>query len=172
MPRPARRSRPSRPLYGVLADLARERLEERVTLARLSPAETEALVEVFGGTRPTRAVALAIQRETDGNPFFVQEVVRQLRSEGRTWPLAKCGGGGCQAESRGIGKRLSRLAKTPPAPGSRGVLGDGFSSRSLPPSGNSGLPDGCSTRRASRHARGGGRGYRSAILIRVRCTTA
>lgn len=55
----------------------------RLHLRELSHADSERLLrEILGLTRLPRAVADEIQRKTEGNPFFVEEVVRQLQATG------------------------------------------------------------------------------------------
>ncbi len=74
---------PTGPLSDVLADMARERLAENVSLPRLTSDQTAALVFGMSGIVPAPAVLEAIFRQTEGNPFYVEEVVRQMRSEDR-----------------------------------------------------------------------------------------
>ncbi|MDP9416408.1 MAG: AAA family ATPase [Actinomycetota bacterium] len=118
------------PLSAVLAELSREHLYERVLLRPFSPAEVAVLVQELTGAPAAPAVVEAIHRETEGNPFFVEEIVRQLRAEGRDLAdpraiLAR------RAVPEGVrqvlGRRLSRL--NPVANQLlqvAAVLGDGF----------------------------------------------
>ncbi|MBW2420818.1 MAG: protein kinase [Deltaproteobacteria bacterium] len=83
------------PLSSVLAELRRERGFERVLLRGFTAEEVQTLLESAadheldaGGV----AFAQAIQRETEGNPFFIEEIVRHLlesekiyRSEEGRW---------------------------------------------------------------------------------------
>jgi predicted ATPase len=71
------------PLSAVLAELSREHLYERVQLRAFSAMEAADLVQGLTGIPPARAVVQAIHRETEGNPFFVEEVVRHLQAERR-----------------------------------------------------------------------------------------
>ncbi len=73
------------PLSPVLAELRRERLYQRVLLRGMSVEEvadmlTAGAAERMGG--PAIGLARAIHRETEGNPFFVEEVVRHLVDSG------------------------------------------------------------------------------------------
>jgi ATP/maltotriose-dependent transcriptional regulator MalT len=120
----------SRPLFDLLAELAREQQDQRLPLARLSPDETGSLVASLSGATPAAALVQAIHHQTDGNPFFVQEVVRHLQSQEHG--LA---GAGPRPEDWGlsegvrevIGRRLSRLGvETQRLLASAAVLGDGF----------------------------------------------
>ncbi len=71
------------PLSDVLAELSREHLYRRFLLPSLSAADVEMLIGALNGSAVAPAVAEAIYRGTEGNPFFVKEVVRQLASEGK-----------------------------------------------------------------------------------------
>jgi len=69
------------PLSSVLAELRRESGFERLLLRGFSAEEVQTLLESAadhemdaGGV----ALAQAIQRETEGNPFFIEEIVRHL----------------------------------------------------------------------------------------------
>ena len=73
------------PLTEVLASLGRERPFVRIHLAGLSPAEVTALLEAVAqeplvdyGWR----LAKRLHKETDGNPFFMQEILRHLVETG------------------------------------------------------------------------------------------
>ena len=89
----------SHPLAGVLADLRRADAVARIDLSGLDDAEVLELMQgVAGHELDASGVALAgeIVRETDGNPFFVTELLRHLRESGEIvhdergrWHLAK-----------------------------------------------------------------------------------
>jgi class 3 adenylate cyclase/tetratricopeptide (TPR) repeat protein len=76
-----------------LAELRRERRFERIHLTGL---DTEGVAQMVGhrtGVKVPVAVAAAISTETEGNPFFVEEVVAHLIEngtigEGVPWPSA------------------------------------------------------------------------------------
>jgi DNA-binding SARP family transcriptional activator len=73
------------PLAAWLADLRREAHVERIDLPGLTEAEVVALLEGITGRTATDGVhrlAGALQVETDGNPFFVGEVLLHLREAG------------------------------------------------------------------------------------------
>ena len=75
----------SHPLTGVLADLRREEGVERLTLRGLDQDEVVSLMEAaarheLGATGI--ALAREIAAETDGNPFFVVEMLRHLLESG------------------------------------------------------------------------------------------
>ena len=73
----------SRPFAKVLESLVRERLATRISLRRLPEADIRTLLEALGGPDPPTALARVVYHETEGNPFFVEEVFQHLREEGR-----------------------------------------------------------------------------------------
>jgi DNA-binding SARP family transcriptional activator len=76
------------PLAHTLGELARERLFERVVLRGLAQDDVARFVEAACGFEPDLALIEAIDAQTEGNPFFVGEVVRLLREEGALRPDA------------------------------------------------------------------------------------
>ena len=73
------------PLADVLAHLRREPGVTRLDLEGLDEAEVMALMETAAGhdlDAPGVALARAVQHETEGNPFFVGEVLRHLAESG------------------------------------------------------------------------------------------
>ena len=73
------------PLAEVLADLRREPGVARLDLAGLDASEVTALMEATAGHdlgEPGVGLAQAVQQETQGNPFFVGEVLRHLAESG------------------------------------------------------------------------------------------
>jgi DNA-binding CsgD family transcriptional regulator len=71
------------PLLGTLADLTRGQRRRRLLLGGLDQREVASFVALVAGVAPSSALATAVHWRTDGNPFFVSEVVRLLASEGR-----------------------------------------------------------------------------------------
>ncbi len=65
-----------------LADLRRERLVTQLDIRGLAEHETAQLVRVQTGTMPSRTFSRALHAETEGNPFFVEEIVRHLAEAG------------------------------------------------------------------------------------------
>ncbi|MBA3728367.1 MAG: AAA family ATPase, partial [Actinobacteria bacterium] len=105
---------PDSPMAAALAELAREQATRQVSLSGLSEAQVTALIETTAGTSAVRQdLVRAIFAETEGNPLFVEEVVRLLASEGRLekpgddigWRLAIPHG-----VREAIGRRLRRLS--------------------------------------------------------------
>jgi DNA-binding NarL/FixJ family response regulator len=71
------------PLVATLADLTRGQHRRRLLLRGLDEREVARFVAVVAGVQPAAGLAAAVHRQTDGNPFFVTEVVRLLASQGR-----------------------------------------------------------------------------------------
>ncbi|MDP6715528.1 MAG: protein kinase, partial [SAR202 cluster bacterium] len=109
----------SHPLSGTLADLRRLSNFSRVLLRGLSADEVQRMLSLVAEQDVPWGLSEAVHRQTEGNPLFVQEVVRYLVEEGL---IAREGG---QWQNSGdisltmsipeglrdvIGKRLSRLS--------------------------------------------------------------
>jgi ABC-type oligopeptide transport system substrate-binding subunit/tRNA A-37 threonylcarbamoyl transferase component Bud32 len=73
----------SRVLSDLLYELNRQRLGERIKLTRLSRDETGELLAAMFADQPGPEFVDLIYRETEGNPFFVEEVCKALVDEGR-----------------------------------------------------------------------------------------
>jgi predicted ATPase/DNA-binding NarL/FixJ family response regulator len=71
------------PLVATLADLTRGRDRRRLVLGGLDEQEVASFVALVAGVEPSPELAAAVHRQTDGNPFFVTEVVRLLASQGQ-----------------------------------------------------------------------------------------
>ncbi len=104
------------PLTETLAELARLQLGERVLLRGISEQDVARFIEQSANLTPSQSLVAAIHRETEGNPFFVHEVVRLLTSDGR---LSGSGSGSVESWSLEIpqgvrevvGRRLNRLSE-------------------------------------------------------------
>ncbi|HYU58420.1 MAG TPA: AAA family ATPase, partial [Actinomycetota bacterium] len=70
------------PLAEAVADVLRLPATRRLELAGFSERDVAAFVESTAGVTPSPQQVAAIRGETEGNPLFVQEVVRLLASEG------------------------------------------------------------------------------------------
>lgn len=70
------------PLSTALAELNREDLFTRIPLRGLSLAETTDYISRTAGATPTPVLAQRIFEETEGNPFFLSEVVNLITEEG------------------------------------------------------------------------------------------
>jgi class 3 adenylate cyclase/tetratricopeptide (TPR) repeat protein len=73
---------PAHPLTGVLADLRRISGIERISLEGLSLDELVQLLEGVPRGRMDRALAATLHDGTEGNPFFVGEVLRHMAESG------------------------------------------------------------------------------------------
>jgi DNA-binding SARP family transcriptional activator/tetratricopeptide (TPR) repeat protein len=78
------------PLQALLGDLRRDGMLERVPLPGLAEAEVRQLVEALG-VRPSQDFVAALHAETEGNPFFIEEVVRHLGTGGDAVALDRAG---------------------------------------------------------------------------------
>ena len=118
------------PFSDTLAELSREQLADRVVLRPFLPEETATLVEGLTGTPVSEAIVQEILEQTEGNPFFIQEVVRDLRADGHHFVgLATNLSRRDVPETirQVIGKRLSRLSGAAnEVLRVAAILGDGF----------------------------------------------
>ncbi len=71
-----------RPFAKVLETLTRKRLAHRLNLQRLPQEGVEEMLAALGGPSPPVTLVEGIYRETEGNPFFVEEVFQHLKEEG------------------------------------------------------------------------------------------
>jgi DNA-binding SARP family transcriptional activator/tetratricopeptide (TPR) repeat protein len=65
-----------------LNELLRDRLASQLDIGGLSEPATAELVRLRAGETPSRSFAHALYEETEGNPFFVEEILRQLLEAG------------------------------------------------------------------------------------------
>ncbi|HLA65469.1 MAG TPA: LuxR C-terminal-related transcriptional regulator, partial [Candidatus Saccharimonadales bacterium] len=70
------------PLSAVLAELRRAVTFGRVSLRGLSADEVQRMMQAITGQEVRRAFAEAVHRQTEGNPLFVEEVLRYLVEQG------------------------------------------------------------------------------------------
>ena len=73
----------ARPFAKVLEAFTRQRLAHRVALRRLPEAGVSEMLKALSGQAPPAHLVAAIYAETEGNPFFVEEVFQHLSEEGR-----------------------------------------------------------------------------------------
>src|SRR5918995_2634319 len=100
------------PLARVLGDISGSEASARIPLRGLTVAAVERYIEMTSGGPAPPGLARAVQEQTDGNPFFVGEIVRPLAGEG------KLTAGGTAAEREipqgvreVVGRRLDRLSE-------------------------------------------------------------
>ena len=123
------------PLSRALLDWNRERLVTRIMLRRFDAAETNAQLAALLGENVSADFGEAVHRETEGNPFFVEEVLKALiekgsvRRESGRWK--RCDVGELeipQSVKEAIGSRLDRVSdQTNEALRVAAVLGKSFS---------------------------------------------
>ncbi len=75
----------ARLFHEVLLDLNRERLATRLKLSRLDREQTEEMLAVLLAEEITPEFLGGIYRETEGNPFFIEEVVKALVESGKLY---------------------------------------------------------------------------------------
>ena len=106
------------PLAAVLADLCRERAYAHISLHGLLDEDVRALVTSQGGENLPGDVLRAILQHSEGNPFFVKELLRHLIEEGLVYREGDRWQSRLSGESLGIpegvrrviGRRLSHLS--------------------------------------------------------------
>jgi DNA-binding SARP family transcriptional activator len=98
------------PLNDVLASLSRERVTARITLQGLEAPEVARFIEAATGV-PPGPLAAAVHARTEGNPFFVRELVRLLEAEGRLDAAEEPGWSGVPSTVREVvGRARNRLS--------------------------------------------------------------
>ena len=110
---------PNHPLHSILLDLNRERLAEELKLTRLNREQTR---DLLGAMLPTSGDITpefleGIYKETEGNPFFIEEVCKGLIEQGK---LYQAGGTWRRADMQTIvippsvrGAILARVERLP-----------------------------------------------------------
>jgi tetratricopeptide (TPR) repeat protein len=97
------------PFFDTLSRLAREAPTRRLQIGGLSPAHCERWIALAGLRGDPAALGEQLHRETNGNPFFVGEIVRLLAGEGedlgRGWDPQRVP----HSVREVIARRLSRL---------------------------------------------------------------
>ncbi len=72
-----------RPLAHIFEDLHRRRLAQRLNLDGLAEADTAEVVRRLAGQEPPPSLVAGLHAATEGNPFFLEEVFRDLVERGR-----------------------------------------------------------------------------------------
>ena len=107
------------PLASALVEWNRERLGTRIALGRLTREDTGTLLAtLFGVKNVSEDLVSALYRETEGNPFFIEEVIKSLIEQGQIY---RDGDGWGRKETHelsipqsvkeAIGRRLNRLSE-------------------------------------------------------------
>ena len=96
------------PFTRTLETLLRQRLATRVTVKRLSEQAVEQLLATMSGSPPPSSLVRVVHGETDGNPFFVEEVYQHLAEEGTIFDRGRSMANGPQGGShRRAGRRAA-----------------------------------------------------------------
>ena len=72
-----------RPFAKALESLLRQRLATRMALRRLNESGVHHMLTAMSGSPAPSGLAKAVFRETEGNPFFIEEVYQHLSEEGK-----------------------------------------------------------------------------------------
>ena len=103
------------PLAEAVAELRRENPFERIVLDGLSPDELGDLIAGVTGSQGDGRFVHAVHDETEGNPFFVEEVLRHLAESGSLEQRMATGSLGAMGVPEGVkdvvGRRLTRLGE-------------------------------------------------------------
>ncbi len=102
-------------LADALADLNREGFVWKLDVGGLSEPETAELVRVRAGEAPSQALSRAVHEETEGNPFFIEEIVRHLVEAGVSVGSATASDLQAVGLPEGVGQMIARrLARLDP----------------------------------------------------------
>ena len=115
----------ARPFAKMLAVFTRQRLAHKVALRRLPETAVGDMLQTLSGRAAPSDLVRAIYAETEGNPFFVEEVFQHLSEEGRLFDTEGTWRADLRVEHIGvpegirlvIGRRVERLS-----PSARQVL--------------------------------------------------
>jgi eukaryotic-like serine/threonine-protein kinase len=107
----------NRPFARTLESLVRQKLAARMQLHRLPMAGVEKMLAGLSEQKPPPSLARVIFEETEGNPFFVEEVFRHLVEEGKLFDQSGKFLAGLRVEALQVpdgvrlvlGRRLQRL---------------------------------------------------------------
>ena len=99
------------PLSEVLASLNREGGFQRINLAGLSTADVAAYIRAVARIEPPRGLAERVHQETEGNPFFLAEVVNLMTEEGTLTSDSVSDIVIPEGVREALGRRLDRLSE-------------------------------------------------------------
>jgi DNA-binding SARP family transcriptional activator/tetratricopeptide (TPR) repeat protein len=100
---------PGHPLLELIADVRREGTLQQLELAGLDECEVAQLVTALGVPSAERSFVHALHGETEGNPFFIEEVVRHLRGSGLRGVVSLTDAGVPDGVREVTARRLRRL---------------------------------------------------------------
>ena len=104
----------SHALSGALAELRRVSAFGRIALRGLTADEVQRMMAAIAGREVPWSLSEAVYRQTEGNPLFVQEVLRDLEEEGHLsgeGPISDAAMSIPEGLRDVIGKRLTRLSQ-------------------------------------------------------------
>ncbi|MBK5292110.1 MAG: protein kinase [Acidobacteriia bacterium] len=109
----------TRPFAKTLESLVRQKLATRISLRRLPVTGVEAMLAAMSGQTPPPSLARVVFEETEGNPFFVEEVFRHLAEEGKLFDEKGAWRAGLRVDQLQVpegvrlvlGRRLDRLGE-------------------------------------------------------------
>ena len=99
------------PLSGTLAELFRQPATSYLALAGLDQGEVGRFIAGVAGIDPPADLVTAVHGQTEGNPYFVGELVRLLAAEHRLEAGGLRGLGIPEGIRHVIGRRLNRLSE-------------------------------------------------------------
>jgi tetratricopeptide (TPR) repeat protein len=99
------------PLSGTLAELFRQPATSYLTLSGLDQGDVGRFIAGVTGTDPAVDLVTAVHAQTEGNPYFVGELVRLLAAEHRLEAGGLPGAGVPEGIRHVIGRRLNRLSE-------------------------------------------------------------
>jgi eukaryotic-like serine/threonine-protein kinase len=106
-----------RPFAKALESLLRQRLATRIALRRLNESGVQHMLSAMSGSAAPSGLVKAVFRETEGNPFFIEEVYQHLSEEGKLFDASGAWKTDLRVDSIDvpegvrlvIGRRLDRL---------------------------------------------------------------
>ncbi len=99
------------PLHAILADLTRDHLCKQLQVGPLSESDTARLIEQVTAAAAPPELASRLHEEATGNPFFIEEMIRDLRERGSDPSEPSPGIGAIPENIRHvIDRRLGRLS--------------------------------------------------------------
>ena len=101
------------PLTETLAQLSREPVFQRILLQGLGEEHAESFIRAAAGVTPSPGLVATIHTQTEGNPFFMTEVVRLLGDRGELSGDGQPAANAIQIPDgvrNAIGQRLNRLS--------------------------------------------------------------
>jgi tetratricopeptide (TPR) repeat protein len=108
-----------RPCAKMLESLLRQKLGTRILLRRLPVAGVEHMLAALSAQQPPPSLTRVVFEETEGNPFFVEEVFRHLAEEGKLFDKKGAFRPGLRGDQLQVpesvrlvlGRRLERLSE-------------------------------------------------------------